>query len=63
MLETGNNVPDFTIPTDRGTFTLAENAGRNVVVFFFPRADTSDARKRRSRFRVCLTNSPLQIVS
>ena len=41
MLETGNTVPDFTILTDKGTFKLAENAGKNVVVFFFPRADTS----------------------
>ena len=41
LLKTGTKVPEFTIPTDRGKFKLADNAGKNVVVFFFPRADTS----------------------
>ena len=50
MLETGNNVPDFTIPTDRGTFNFAGNAGKNVVVFFFPRADTSGCTKEAVAF-------------
>jgi len=50
MLETGNNVPDFTIPTDRGTFNFAGNAGKNVVVFFFPRADTSGCTKEAIAF-------------
>ena len=50
MLETGNNVPDFTIATDRGTFTFADNAGKNVVVFFFPRADTSGCTKEAIAF-------------
>ena len=50
MLETGNTVPDFTIPTDRGTFKLADNAGKNVVVFFFPRADTSGCTKEAIAF-------------
>ena len=63
MLETGNTVPDFTIPTDRGTFKLADNAGKNVVVFFFPAPTPADARKRRSRFPVCSVNSPPRIVS
>lgn len=50
MLETGITVPDFTIPTDRGSFTLADNAGKNVVVFFFPRADTSGCTKEAVAF-------------
>ena len=50
MLETGNNVPDFTIATDRGTFTFADNASKNVVVFFFPRADTSGCTKEAIAF-------------
>ena len=50
MLETGNTLPDFTIPTDRGTFKLADNAGKNVVVFFFPRADTSGCTKEAIAF-------------
>ena len=50
MLETGNTVPDFTILTDRGTFKLTDNAGKNVVVFFFPRADTSGCTKEAIAF-------------
>ena len=41
MLETGTKVPSFTIPTDTGSFSMADKAGKNVVIFFFPRADTS----------------------
>ena len=50
MLETGTKVPSFTIPTDTGVFSLADNAGRNVVVFFFPRADTSSCTKEAVAF-------------
>ena len=50
MLETGNTIPDFNIPTDRGTFKLTDNAGKNVVVFFFPRADTSVCTKEAIAF-------------
>jgi peroxiredoxin Q/BCP len=41
MLDTGMTVPSFTIPTDTGSFSMPDKAGKNVVVFFFPRADTS----------------------
>ena len=41
MLEVGNPVPDFTLPTDTGSFTLSDMRGKNVVIFFFPKADTS----------------------
>ena len=50
MLETGSTVPNFTIPTDRGTFKLTDNAGKNVVIFFFPRADTSGCTKEAVAF-------------
>jgi len=50
MLETGMTVPDFTIPTDTGHFSLSDHAGRNVVVFFFPRADTSGCTKEAIAF-------------
>ena len=50
MLETGMIVPNFTIPTDTGSFSIAENAGRNVVVFFYPRADTSGCTKESVAF-------------
>lgn len=50
MLQPGMKVPPFTIPTDTGTFTMADKAGKNVVVFFFPRADTSGCTKEAVAF-------------
>ncbi len=50
MLETGSKVKDFTIPTDRGYFTLSDYTGKNVVIFFFPRADTSGCTKEAASF-------------
>ena len=41
MLEVGSRAPDFTITLGSGErFTLSENRGRNVVLFFYPRAFT-----------------------
>jgi peroxiredoxin Q/BCP len=40
-LTVGNPAPDFTLPTDGGgSISLAGLKGRNVVVFFYPKADT-----------------------
>ena len=50
MLETGTKVPSFTIPTDTGSFSMADKAGKNVVIFFFPRADTSGCTKEAVAF-------------
>lgn len=50
MLETGTTVPAFTISTDTGSFSMAENTGKNVVVFFFPRADTGGCTKEAVAF-------------
>ena len=41
MLETGMTAPDFTVGLDDGAvFRLAEQRGRPVVLFFFPKAFT-----------------------
>ncbi|MBT5798285.1 MAG: peroxiredoxin [Alphaproteobacteria bacterium] len=50
MLETGTKIEDFNIPTDRGHFTLSDYKGKNVVMFFFPRADTSGCTKEAIAF-------------
>ena len=50
MLEAGSRIPPFTIPTDTGSFSMADNEGSNVVVFFFPRADTSGCTKEAVAF-------------
>jgi len=41
MLRVGTQAPDFTVPLNSGApFTLSEQRGLNVVLFFFPRANT-----------------------
>ena len=41
MLETSAVVPDFAVQDQDGEpFTLASLAGKRVVVFFYPKADT-----------------------
>jgi peroxiredoxin Q/BCP len=50
MLNIGDKAPTLTIPTDTGQFSLAEQGGKKVVVFFFPRADTSGCTKESIQF-------------
>ncbi len=50
MLEIGSKIQNFIIPTDRGHFSLSDYQGRNVVLFFFPRADTSGCTKEAEAF-------------
>ena len=47
----GDAAPGFTAPRDGGgTFTLADHAGGLVVLFFFPKADTSGCTKEAVGF-------------
>ena len=41
MLNINDTIPNFEILTDRGSFTPSNHLGKNIVIFFFPRADTS----------------------
>ncbi len=42
MIETGERAPDFTLPDQDGTdVALADFAGRTVVLYFYPKANTS----------------------
>lgn len=50
MLERGAKSPSFTLPTDDGHFNLADHHGKKMVVFFFPRADTSGCTKEAIAF-------------
>ena len=50
MLEAGDICPNFSLPTDSGHFSLDDYKGKNVVVFFFPRADTSGCTKEAIAF-------------
>ena len=41
MLSQGDNAPDFTLPNQDGEdVALADLAGRTVVLYFYPKADT-----------------------
>jgi peroxiredoxin Q/BCP len=41
-LNIGDPAPDFSLPTDStGTFTMSEQKGKKVVLFFYPKDDTS----------------------
>lgn len=41
MLKPGQKAPDFKLKTDTGSeLTLKDFAGRRVVIFFFPKANT-----------------------
>jgi peroxiredoxin Q/BCP len=41
MIETGEKAPDFTLPDQDGNaVSLSDYAGKTVVLYFYPRADT-----------------------
>ena len=50
MLERGAKAPSFILPTDVGSFNLADHHGKKMVVFFFPRADTSGCTREAIAF-------------
>jgi len=50
MLAIGDLAPTLSIPTDTDRFSIAEQGGKKVVVFFFPRADTSGCTKEAQQF-------------
>ena len=41
MLKINDQLPDFEILTDKESFKVSNHKGKNIVIFFFPRADTS----------------------
>ncbi len=41
MLKKNDKMPDFEILTDQGDFKISNYIGKKIVVFFFPKADTS----------------------
>ena len=41
MLKISDTIPNFEILTDKGEFKVSEHLGKRMVVFFFPKADTS----------------------
>ena len=41
MLKINDKLPEFEILTDQSEFKISNHVGKNIVIFFFPRADTS----------------------
>ena len=50
MLTTGDTVPAIDIATDTARFSLTQHDGKKMVIFFFPRADTSGCTKESIQF-------------
>ena len=47
MLEVGDTAPDFTLPDQNGNpVTLSDLRGQNVVLYFYPKADTPGCTKQ-----------------
>lgn len=49
-LQNGDSAPDFTLPTDEGSFTLSEQRGQQIVLFFYPKDNTSGCTKEAIGF-------------
>ena len=41
MLKISDKMPNFKILTDTGEFKVSDHLGKKIVIFFFPKADTS----------------------
>jgi peroxiredoxin Q/BCP len=51
-LKVGDPAPDFTMPTDgNGSVTLSALRGQKVVLYFYPKDDTSGCTKEACGFR------------
>ena len=50
MLAVGDIVPATDIATDTDRFSLAQHDGKKMVIFFFPRAETSSCTKEAIQF-------------
>ncbi len=51
MLEEGDKAPNFTLPTDgNGTIQLSQFKGNPVVIYFYPKDDTSGCTKEAISF-------------
>ena len=50
MLKINDKVPNFEILTDQGKFKISDYTGKNIVIFFFPKADTSGCTKETIAF-------------
>ncbi len=51
-IKTGAKVPNFSLPmTGGGTWSLKDNAGKNLVIYFYPKDMTSGCTRESQDFR------------
>ncbi|MBO9709452.1 MAG: peroxiredoxin [Caulobacter sp.] len=50
MLEPGDKAPDFDLPTDTGQISLSGLKGKNVVLYFYPKDDTTGCTSEALQF-------------
>ena len=56
-IEAGDKAPDFTLPTDGGgSVTLSKLKGKKVVLYFYPKDDTSGCTAEACGFRDSFPN-------
>lgn len=52
-IKEGEKAPDFALPTNGGgTFSLSEQKGKPLVLFFYPKDDTSGCTKEATEFSI-----------
>jgi thioredoxin-dependent peroxiredoxin len=52
LINEGDKVPSFSLPADDGTTVTRESlAGKNVVLFFYPKDNTPGCTKEACDFR------------
>ncbi len=54
-LAAGDTAPDFTAPTDTGSFSLSDLRGTNVILYFYPAAMTPGCTTQACDFRDSLS--------
>ena len=60
-LEVGDKAPDFTLPTDgEGKVTLGKLKGKKVVLYFYPKDDTSGCTAEACAFRDLLRQTIIE---
>ena len=50
-LKPGDKAPDFTLPSDGGTIALSKLKGRKVILYFYPKDNTSGCTAEACTFR------------
>ncbi len=50
MIDEGDKAPAFTLPTEEGEVSLSDFAGKTLVLYFYPKDDTSGCTKQAIAF-------------